>query len=84
MGYLNKMETKIRKQGKNIVLEMSKRKAKMLCAVGDYSLTIRDIFVNAPGFEYSEEDIRKLFKEFNIVLEIFFDKEKEVRNSSQA
>ena len=78
------METKVRKQDKRIILEMSLRKAKMLCAIGDYSLTIRHIFDDAPGFKYSSEEVRKLLKEFKIVLEDFFDKEKEVRNSSQA
>ena len=77
------METKVKKQDKKIILEMSKRKAKMLCAIGNYSLIIRHIFDDAPGFEYSSEEVRELLKEFNRVLEDFFDKEREVRNSSQ-
>ena len=77
------METKVKKQGKNILLEMSKRKADILMEIGDYSLTIRNIFVDAPGFKYSDEDVRKTLKEFHMVLEDFFDKQKEVRNSSR-
>ena len=77
------METKVRKEGKNIVLVMSKRKAQILHNIGDYSLTIRRIFDDAPGFKYSSEDVRKVLKEFFIVLDIFFDKKelkKEVHN----